>query len=659
MKFHAKAIRWCAFIQIFAAGALLAQTYNALVIPPTISGTTFNLWLAQTNKQFWTTNPPLNIYSNGAATVTYGYNGMQFWGPTLIMSNSDFVKINVTNNLPDDTTVHWHGLHIPAIMDGGPHQMIPAGTVWSPSFKMINSAATYWYHPHLHLTTQNQLTYGAGGFIIVKDAAEASLPLPRTYGVDDLPLALTSRRFLTNTFNGVKPGNQFAVGQFTQSDGSTSSRDNYGDIALVNGTYNAQIVLPPQMVRLRILNGEIQRGYNLGFSNSVTASTNVIYYVIGNDQGLLNAPVPVTRVKMMVGERIEILLNLTTNPPGSTVDLKAYNREINGLFQPTLGAEAGFPGVEQEARVPNGASGPENAGWLNHTNFTLLHIIVGTNQTANAITNLPATLVTNVYWKKSDATSTNTITVTGGNGATPGFTFNNQTYNHLSNNFSIFLNTTQMWTIAAGNVFSHSLHIHDVKFYIVARSGTQVTSTGTNASYESGWKDTVYVPRTETVSVIAKFDDFASGVNPFMFHCHFLNHEDGGMMGQFVVTNNQTENIIITNFTRVGATNATVTFKATTGTTYAVQFNSNLASTNWNEVTTVTSSGSLASFTETNTARLAQSVGFYRIVMPVISDPATMASAALLSKTSAAGITTAAKVDVYCGTPPKTILLSP
>ena len=216
-----------------------------------------------------------------------------------------------------------------------------------------------------------------------------------------------------------------------------------------------------------------------------------------------------------------------------------------------------------------------------------------------------------------------------------------------------------MWTIAAGNIFSHALHIHDVKFYIVARSGTQVTSTGTNAAYESGWKDTVYVPRTETVSVIAKFDDFASGVNPFMFHCHFLNHEDGGMMGQFVVTNNQTENIIITNFTRVGATNATVTFKATTGTTYAVQFSSDLAGTNWNEAATVTSSGSLASFTETNTARLAQSVGFYRIVMPVISDPAANASAAVLAKTAAAGKITTAKVDVYCGTPPKPKSLSP
>ena len=639
----------CVALLFMAASGNSAVVYNDLTIPPALTGTTFNHWLSQTNKQFWTvTNPPLSIYSNGAPTVTYGYNGMPFWGPTLIMSNSDYVQLNVTNNLPDATTVHWHGLHIPAIMDGGPHQPIATNAVWSPSFTMLNSAATYWYHPHLHMTTQSQLTYGAGGFIIVKDAAEASLPVPRTYGVDDLPLALTSRRFLTNTFNGIKPGNQFAVGQYTQSDGSTSSRDNYGDIALVNGTYNAQIVLPPQMVRLRLLNGEIQRGYNLGFSNGVTAATNVLYYVIGNDQGLLNAPVPVTRVKMMVGERVEILLNLTTNPPGSAVDLKAFNGEISGLLQPTPGPEAGFPGVEAEARVPNGADGPENTGWLNHTNFTLLHIIVGTNRTANAITNLPLTLITNTYWKRSDASSTNTITVTGGNGATPGFSFNNKTYSAYSNNFTIPLNSTQMWTIAAGNVFSHSLHLHDVKFYIVARSGTQVTTTGTNAPYESGWKDTVYVPRTESVSVIAKFDDFASGSNPFMFHCHFLNHEDGGMMGQFIVVNNQTENLIITNFTRLGATNATISFKATAGTTYALQFATNLANPSWSDVTTVTSPGSLASFVETDPGRLARSPGFYRVKMPVNSDLPGNTPAALAVQKSAAVV-----VDPICTTTTK------
>ena len=604
---------------LVACAAPAAVVYNSLTIPPALSGTTFNLWLSQTNKQFWASNAaPLSIYSNGAPAITYGYNGMNFWGPTLIMSNGDFVQINVTNNLVDSTTVHWHGFHIPAIMDGGPHQVVPAGTVWSPSFTVLNSAATYWYHPHLHNTTQKQLTYGAGGFIIVKDAAEAALALPRTYGVDDLPLALTSRRFLTNAYNGVIPGDQLAVGQYTQSDGSSSTYDNYGDIPLVNGTYNAQVVLPPQYVRLRLLNSEIQRGLNLGFSNNVTGSTNVTFYVIGNDQGLLNAPIPLTRATMMVGERIELLLNLTTNPPGSAIDLKCYNREINGLLNPTPGAQAGFPGTEQEATVPTGGDGPENGGWLNHTNFTLLHIIVGTNQTAGAVTNLPATLVTNTYWSRNSATSTNNVSITA-TGPGAGFTFNNVTYSSTYDNYTIPLNTTQMWTVSAGTIFGHVLHIHDVKFYIVSRSGTQVTSTGTNAPYESGWKDTVYVPRTESVSVIAKFDTFASNTNPFMFHCHFLDHEDGGMMGQFLVVNSQTENLVITNFTRTGGTNATLKFKATTGTTYTLQYTTNLLGTNWSTISSVTSTGSTASFTETNLARLAKSPGFYRVQMPVIN----------------------------------------
>ena len=145
---------------VAAVVSLHAQTYNALWIPPTLSGTTFNLWLSQTNRAFRAT---------GAKTVTYGFNGADFWGSTLIMNKGDVVQINMTNNLPAITTVHWHGFHIPAIMDGGPHQMISPGTVWSPSFIVKNDAATYWYHPHLHGIAQEQHTKGAGGFIIVRD----------------------------------------------------------------------------------------------------------------------------------------------------------------------------------------------------------------------------------------------------------------------------------------------------------------------------------------------------------------------------------------------------------------------------------------------------------------------------------------------------------
>jgi bilirubin oxidase len=204
-------------------------TYNELFGPPAITGTNFNLTLDKATKQFKT----------GAVTATYGYNGNSFWGPTLIMNQGDDVKINVKNNLSDQTTVHWHGFHIPAVMDGGPHQIIDAGATWSPNFEIKNNAGTYWYHPHLHLKTHEQLTKGAGGFIIVKDPAESALALPRTYGTDDIPLVLTSRRF--------------------NADNSFDVTGAYGDYLLANGTLDAQITLPKQYVRLRILNAEIER----------------------------------------------------------------------------------------------------------------------------------------------------------------------------------------------------------------------------------------------------------------------------------------------------------------------------------------------------------------------------------------------------------------
>jgi len=590
------------------------QTYNPLYIPDVITGTTFNLTLSQKTKQFpyFGTNLQTNNAAPstlGTATTTLGYNGQLMWGPTLIMNQGDVVQLNVTNNVPvDTTTVHWHGFHIPAIMDGGPHQVIPTGSTWSPTFTVKNNAATYWYHPHLHLTTQKQLTLGAGGFIIVRDPQEAALALPRTYGVDDIPLALTSRRF-------VAP-NEFGANQYVQVDGTTSTLDNYGDFVLVNGTptnatisgttatlYPPQVSLPKQYVRLRILNAEIQRGYNVGFSDNRT------FYVITNDQGLLNAPVAVTRMFLMVGERVEILVNLGADTLGSSFDLKAYNS----------GQVFGFPGNEGTPKLPNGASGGENGSLLNNTDFSLLHINVAAT-TANAVTALPTTLAANTYWTNANVTNTRTIAITGGNGTTPGFKFDNIGYTPTLFNHTIPLNAVEKWTVSAGNVFGHSLHIHDIKFNIIARTGgTQVTSTGLAAPYESGWKDTVYIPKGETVSVIAKYDDFASNTNPFMFHCHFLNHEDGGMMGQFLVVNNKVEDLAIASFTRTGSSNLiSLDFKATAGTTYTLQYSTDLTTGSWKDIGSVTSDGTSANFTETDTTRLGQARGFYRVVIPSI-----------------------------------------
>ncbi len=482
----------CILAASFAIGAARQQTtqkpvevrkYQNLHMPEAISGKEFQLELKKRSKSFWA----------GATTTTYGYNNESFWGPTLIFNKGDEVKVSVKNSLEEPTTTHWHGLHIPAVMDGGPHQVIPAGQTWKPHFKVMNNAGMYWYHPHVHETTQRQITFGAGGLIIIKDPEEAALALPREYGVDDLPLVLTSRRFYQNN-------------EFTHmGDG-----DKYGDYLFVNGTLDPQVSLPSQFVRLRVLNAEVERGYDLGFSDNRT------FFVIGTDGGLVDKPIPVTRVKVMVGERVELLVDLGKDKVGSAVDLMSYN--YNHPF--------GFPGGEPDQRPPNG-------GLLNNKDFQVLHINIKA-KTSKAIAKMPETLTKNTFWKDSDVTQSRTVRINGGR---PDFFFDTNTFKMHSTNQTVKLGAVEKWTVVNNNIFGHSFHIHDVQFKIVERS------SGPVADYEQGWKDTMYVPRGESVTFIAKFEDFASNKDPYMYHCHMSNHEDGGLMGEFLVVDDKKETL--------------------------------------------------------------------------------------------------------------------
>lgn len=457
-----------------AAEETYVRPFQKLQIPEAISGTSFQLNVHKSSKSFW----------QGATTATCAYNNATFWGPTVILKQGDTVQMNVRNDLDESTTTHWHGMHLPASTDGGPLQVILAGKTWSPSFKVTNNAGTYWYHPHAHETTQKQLTLGAGGFILVKDPVEEALSLPRDYGVDDIVLALTSRRFYKN--------DQFSF---------EGDNDKYGDYAFANGTLDAEVGLPAQFIRLRILNAEIERGYNLGFSDNRT------FYVIATDGGLVDKPIPITRMKLMVGERVEVLVNLGNDKINSSIDLMSYNS----------GQAFGYPGGEPGTRPPNG-------GYLNNIDFRLLHINV-IPTTGKAIKKLPETLAKNKLWSEADATNKRTIRISGGR---PTFNFDDKPYTKSVVNQTVKLGAIEQWTIRNNNIFGHTFHLHDVQFAIVFR-------TSGVADYERGWKDTLYVPRGESVSFVARFDDYASETDAFMYHCHMSNHEDGGLMGQFIV----------------------------------------------------------------------------------------------------------------------------
>ncbi len=455
------------------------RPFQNLWIPPILEGKSFALTLSKTSKSFW----------SGATTTTYGFNKAEFWGPTLILNQGDTVQLKVKNDLSEPTTVHWHGLHLPANVDGGPHQIIQPDKTWTASFTVLNHAATYWYHPHPHEATQKQITYGAGGLIIIKDPVEAKLPLPRTYGVDDIPLVLSSRRFYRN--------DQFSF---------EGDSDKYGDYLFANGTLDAQVSLPAQYVRLRILNAEIERGYDLGFSDQRT------FYVLATDGGLVDKPIPVTRMKLMVGERVEVLVNLGADKPGATIDLMAFNSK-----QPF-----GFPGGEPGRSAPNGS-------YLNNLDFRLLHINVAA-PTASPITKLPEMLTRNQFSTDADVNQRRTLRISRVGPPQKEFAFDNKHFDLHAVNQVVKLGAVEAWTITNDRTFGHTFHIHDVQFKIVKRSDGPV------ADYEQGWKDTVYVPRSASVTFIAKFDDFASDTAPFMYHCHMANHEDGGLMGHFLVS---------------------------------------------------------------------------------------------------------------------------
>jgi FtsP/CotA-like multicopper oxidase with cupredoxin domain len=88
---------------------------------------------------------------------------------------------------------------------------------------------------------------------------------------------------------------------------------------------------------------------------------------------------------------------------------------------------------------------------------------------------------------------------------------------------------TEVWEVRNASGTPHNFHPHDVRFRILDYAG------GPAPPHLRGLKDTVYVPPGKTVRLLIRFGEYADPDLPYMFHCHILEHEDRGMMSQFVV----------------------------------------------------------------------------------------------------------------------------
>ena len=460
---------------------------NKIWIPDTLAGPVFDLSIKDTFAQI----------RPGQQTITAGINS-KYLGPTLIFQSGDTVKFNVKNNMNEPTTLHWHGIHLPAVMDGGPHQMIPVGAIWKPYWKVENKAASYWYHPHLHEKTAMHTLKGAAGLIIIRDPEESRLDIPRRYGIDDFPLIIQSQQFSAD--------NQIITNAYQDS------------IVLVNGTEYPFLNVPAQKIRLRLLNASNARNFNLG------VSADIPMYLIATDGGLLGRPLLLPRIRLSPGERAEVILDLQ-GKQGDSIFLKSYGSEIPAGTQggPILALPLGTPPMKSP---------------LNGADFNVLNFKIGSPTTVVA-GNLPDSLAIQTKLTEDMATETRQIKFSPKIlGAFAGIFYVNDSIFKLDRiDLKIPLNNIEIWNISNQTPVAHPFHLHGFEFYILDRYGAPPSPE------EAGLKDVVLVYPNEQLRIIAKFSNYADSLIPYMFHCHLLIHEDDGMMAQFVVKDINTENV--------------------------------------------------------------------------------------------------------------------
>ncbi len=480
---------------------------NALRIPPLLDGQIeggvkkFDLAVQSGRTKFF----------KAVSTPTIGVNG-SFLGPTMKFRAGDHVSLDVTNKLQTDTTVHWHGLHVPAKADGGPHQIVRPGDTWSPSFQVKQKAAMFWYHSHLLGKTGSQVNQGLAGLIYVEDDEQASLKLPSEYGVDDVPLVVQDRRFAGD-------------GSFVYL---TSMHDEMmgfkGDVVLVNGTFRPYLNIRRQRTRLRLLNGSNARIYNFGFSDRRS------FIQIATDGSLLERPVRLTRLRLSPGERAEILVDMQ---PHSRVSLMSYPDRV--------GSRGMMPGMMR------GMVG-------NNETFEVLEL--RSERLEKSDKALPDRLTEVPNWERAKAQRERNFSLNmpmmgmmRGRGGMMGggmmhgrgmmghhgmmgslMRINGRSMDKNRIDVRVPLGSIEIWAIRNDTPLAHPFHIHDIQFRILDRNGRKPLLG------EQGLKDTVLVDPGESVRVITEFADYADATTPYMYHCHILEHEDAGMMGQFVVT---------------------------------------------------------------------------------------------------------------------------
>jgi bilirubin oxidase len=402
----------------------------------------------------------------GVATAVYAYNG-RIPGPTLELREGDRVTIRFRNDLPEPTTVHWHGLHLSVDSDGSPIDPVAPGEEKVYSFTIpAGSAGTYWYHPHPHHHTGSQVAQGLYGAVVVRADDD---PHPPSY--PERLIVLSDNRFLPDGSIDL-PDPQSVQGKVDAENGRE------GDVLFVNGEVMPTIeIRSGEIQRWRIVNASASRVYRLSLPGHT-------FLHVGSDGGLFERPVEVEEIMIANAERVELLVR-GTGAPGSSVTLTT---------------------LPYDRYVPQ----TRPADWQASRELLTLRYL---DAPAVAADPVPDVLRPVPALDPAEATVTRVVSMSQG-------FLNNRPFDLARVDMQAELGATEIWEIENLVGMDHPFHLHGFRFQVLERNGV--------AEPFRSWKDTVNVPKHETVRFIVRFENHPG---KWMFHCHILDHEDQGMMG--------------------------------------------------------------------------------------------------------------------------------
>jgi FtsP/CotA-like multicopper oxidase with cupredoxin domain len=459
-----------------------------------------------------------------------------YLAPTLSFKKGQKVRLILNNNLPAQSILHWHGLHVPANMDGNPMYAVDRGESYVYEFEILNRAGTYFYHSHTHGVTARQVYSGLAGLLIVSDDQEQALDLPS--GDQDVPLVIQDRSF--------DDQNQLVYSAHMMQ----RMQGFLGDQILVNGKPNFVLPVATRPYRLRLVNGSNSRIYKLAWDDGTPMT------VIGVDGGLLEKPEQFAYVMLSPGERLEVWMDFSGRAVGSELTLRSlqFDTATHGGMGMMGGGHRGMMGGGMMGGGHRGmmGGGMMGGGMMSvsalpsGSDYPILKIRVakkeqGNNTLPKVLTPITALLVKNA----ANAANPRTIALSMEHMSA---LLNGRSYkmNDVQPDEIIPVNSLQL--IEFDNGFSggggmhgmmnmpHPMHLHGEQFQIVKRE----ISSGSSDNYasvasgfiNSGWKDTVLVMPGEKVTILKPFNDF-KGL--FMYHCHNLEHEDLGMMRDYLI----------------------------------------------------------------------------------------------------------------------------